>query len=75
MALTAPSMSFDRTADALAPLLLPEGLKLTADQFAAVCYAAAARSQLDPHQGIGRAIGPIEARFNSHWQSGGGTGS
>jgi hypothetical protein len=60
MALTAPSMAFDRTADALAPLLLPEGLQLTADQFAAVCYAAAARSQLDPHQGICQATSKTE---------------
>ena len=39
MTLTAPSRSADRKADALAPLLLPKGLRLTADQFAAVCEA------------------------------------
>jgi Uma2 family endonuclease len=39
MTLTAPLRSADRKADHLAPLLLPEGLRLTADQFAAVCQA------------------------------------
>ena len=39
MTLTAPSRFADRKADALAPLLLPKGLRLTADQFAAVCEA------------------------------------
>ena len=39
MTLTAPLRSADRKADHPAPLLLPEGLRLTADQFAAVCQA------------------------------------
>ena len=39
MTLKAPSRFADRKADALAPLLLPKGLRLTADQFAAVCEA------------------------------------
>jgi len=41
MTLTAPSRPSDCRADgdALAPLLLPEGLALTAEQFAAVCQA------------------------------------
>lgn len=39
MALSAPAVPVDRPADGLAPLLLPQHLQLTADQFAAVCQA------------------------------------
>jgi Uma2 family endonuclease len=39
MALAAPAVPRDRPADCLAPLLLPQHLQLTADQFAAVCQA------------------------------------
>ncbi len=39
MTLAPPSRAIDRTDDALVPLLLPDGLKLTAEQFAAVCHA------------------------------------
>jgi len=39
MALAAPAVPVDRPADGLAPLLLPQHLQLTADQFAAVCQA------------------------------------
>ena len=39
MARAAPAVPRDRPAESLAPLLLPQHLRLTADQFAAVCQA------------------------------------
>ncbi|MFM7513741.1 MAG: Uma2 family endonuclease [Cyanobium sp.] len=39
MAPAAPVVPLDRPADCLAPLLLPQHLRLTADQFATVCQA------------------------------------
>jgi hypothetical protein len=39
MSVAAPPVPVDRPADALAPLLMPEDLRLTAEQFEAVCQA------------------------------------